>query len=207
MSSYRAIRDVDRTLSELLWANLRSDTEITGILANQNQISFAAPFQLIENAEPDGNFLNLFLYRIAENGDLKNQPLERHEPNRLRIPPLALNLFYLLTPLTQNRDSWENAHRLLGKVMHVFYEHSIVRGQELQGELRTHAEELRIVLNPISLEDITKLWSALARPYHLSISYEVKVVFIDSERELTSEPVRRKRLEFTSKPAINGGEP
>lgn len=183
---------------------------MTGILTSQEKISFAAPYKLIENTDPDTNLLNLFLYRVVENGDTKNQPLQRREPNRLSYPPLSLNLFYLVTPLTQKTDdsatSWENAHRILGKVMHTFYERAILRGLDLQGELRDHAEELRILLNPISLEDITKLWSALLRPYHLSVSYEVKVAFIDSEREFTSEPVRRKRLEFSQK-ATNGLRP
>jgi hypothetical protein len=48
----------------------------------------------------------------------------------------------------------------------------------------------------MSLEDMTKLWSAFMRSLRLSVSYEVKVVFIDSERETAGEQVRRKRLNF-----------
>jgi hypothetical protein len=63
--------------------------------------------------------------------------------------------------------------------------------------LENTAEELRIILNPISMEDVTKLWSAFLRSYRLSVSYEVKVIYIDSERETEAERVRRKRIEYT----------
>jgi len=33
----------------------------------------------------------------------------------------------------------------------------------------------------MSLEEITKVWYALERSYELSVSYEVTVVYIDSE--------------------------
>jgi hypothetical protein len=99
----------------------------------------------------------------------------------------------LITPLTNTTD---NDHRLLSKAMHILYDNAIIRGSQLQGVLTDTAEELRVILNPMSLEDMTKLWSAFMRSLRLSVSYEVKVVFIDSERETASEQVRRKRLNF-----------
>jgi hypothetical protein len=129
----------------------------------------------------------------VENGDMKNRQLEPQNDSLLKYPPLFLNLFYLITPLTK---SAENNHRLLGKVMQIFHDKGIVKDSELKGVLENTDTELRLILNPISMEDITKLWSSFLRPYHLSVSYEVKVVEIDSERETGGERVRRKRIEF-----------
>jgi hypothetical protein len=193
MSNYKVIGAVSETLRTLLWSTMQNDSEISSIVGTEQQLSLEPPFRLVKDTEPDRDYLLLYLYRMVENGDMKNRPLEPDDTNLLRYPPLSLNLFYLVTPLT---NSAENDHKLLGKTMRIFYDNAIVKGSVLQGVLQETAEELRIILNPISMEDITKLWSAFMRPYHLSVSYEVKVIYIDSERETEAERIRRKRLEF-----------
>jgi hypothetical protein len=172
---------------------MQFDSEISSIITSEQQISFEPPFKLVIDTEPLEDGLSMFLYRIVEDADMKNRPLLRTNGNRQRYPPLALSLFYLITPLTNTTD---NDHRLLSKAMHILYDNAIIRGSQLQGVLTDSAEELRVILNPMSLEDMTKLWSAFMRSLRLSVSYEVKVVFIDSERETAGEQVRRKRLNF-----------
>lgn len=193
MSEYKVINAVSKTLKELLWSMIRNDSTISGIIGSEQQISFEPPFKLVKDTEPDQNYLSLYLYRVIENSDMKNRPLEPKDTNLLQYPPLSLNLFYLITPLTKSAD---NGYKLLGKTMQILYDSAIVKGPALQDILANTAEELRIILNPISMEDITKLWSSFMRPYRLSLSYEVKVVYIDSERETEAERVRRKKIEF-----------
>lgn len=201
MSNYKVIADVDETLKKLLLLTLKNESSIvTPIITDEKQITFESPSKLLSDTEPNKDGLSLFLYRIVENGDMKNRPSAPIDANRFRYPPLSLNLFYLITPLTKGDENTESAqkdHILLGQTMRVFYDKAIITGSELQGTLADTAEELRIILNPISMEDMTKLWSAFMRPYHLSASYEVKVIYIDSERETEADRVRRKRLEFT----------
>jgi hypothetical protein len=194
MGDYKVIGDVDDTLRELLWSRMQDDSDILSIIGTEQQISFEPPFKIVQDAEPAQDSLSVFLYRISENGDMKNRPLQRAGAGLLRYPPLPLNLFYLLTPLTK---SAENDHMLLSKAMHILYDNAIVKGSELQGGLADAAEELRIILNPMTLEDSGKLWSAFMRPFRLSVCYEVKVVYIDSEREQGAGRVLRKRLEVT----------
>src|SRR5207249_1001588 len=79
------------------------------------------------------NCVSLFLYRVVENADLKNRPPMRVVPNRTRQPPLALNLYYLLTPLKKNN---KEAHLLLGRIMQEIADNSILRGSALSGGLR-----------------------------------------------------------------------
>jgi hypothetical protein len=193
MADYRVLGAADETLRTLLWSQMQFDSEISSIITSEQQISFEPPFKLVIDTEPLEDGLSMFLYRIVEDADMKNRPLLRTNGNRQRYPPLALSLFYLITPLTNTTD---NDHRLLSKAMHILYDNAIIRGSQLQGVLTDSAEELRVILNPMSLEDMTKLWSAFMRSLRLSVSYEVKVVFIDSERETAGEQVRRKRLNF-----------
>jgi hypothetical protein len=194
MSDYKVLNAVDETLRALLWSAVQFDSELSSILATEQDISLEPPYTLIEQDKPKASGLSVFLYRVAENGELKNRPPEQVSPSRLRFPPLPLNLFYLITPLTA---SAENDHRLLSRVMQVLHANSIVKGPLLQGALSGSDEELRVTLNPLSLEDANKLWTSFMRPMRLSASYEVKVVYIDSEREISGEQVRRKSLAFT----------
>jgi hypothetical protein len=179
---------------------MQFDAEITGVLATEQQITLEPPYKVVTDMNPDEDSLSLFLYRVAENADMKNRPLQRVGDGRLRQPPLSLNFYYLLTPIT---TLTENDHRLLSKAMQIFYDNAVLKGAQLEGALRTNAEELRIILNPMSLEDLNRLWSAFLRPMRLSVCYEVKVIYIDSEREQAGAEVLRKRLELTQH---NGGE-
>jgi Pvc16 N-terminal domain len=195
VSSYKVINAVGETLREILWSEIQNDSTIVpGVISAEQGITFEPPFKLLKDTVPEDNSLSIFLYRIVENGDMKNRPFEAQDTNLLKYPPLSLNLFYLISPLT---NSAENDNNLLGKTMQIFYDNALTKGSTLQGVLANTAEELRIILNPISMEDITKLWTSFARPYHLSVSYEVKVIYIDSERETEAERVRRKRIEYT----------
>lgn len=193
MSEYHVIGAVDATLRSLLWSYMQNDSDITAILADEQRISFEPPFKLVKNTDPDHNYLSLYLYRVAENAETKNRALEPLDSHRLKFPPLCLNLFYLITPIT---NTAENDHKLLGKAMKVLYENGSVADPNLRGILAGSTEDMRIILDSLSFEDSTKIWSAFMRSFRLAVSYEVKVVYIDSDRETGAERIRRKRIEY-----------
>jgi len=161
---------------------------------DQENICLDPPFLLLgDDNRPENSCLSIYLYRILENGDMKNRPLERSINGLLEYPPLALNLYYLITPLT---GSVENDQMLLARTMQIFYDHAILAGSELESPLQDNMEELRIALDSLSIEDITRIWSGFLRPFYLSVSYEVRVIFVDSARQIDAAEIRRKRLEF-----------
>lgn len=198
MSDYNVIGAVGDTLRDLIWTGIESDSAMVGmggILKDKNHLSFEPPFRLFKDDGPGDNYLSLYLFRVLENPDLKNGPQFPNPAPDYAFPPLVLNLFFLITPLT---NSSLNDQKLLGRVMQLFHDHAIVAGSELRGVLQTRAEELRLSLNPLSLEDITKLWSAFLRPFRLSVCYEARAVIVDSERSTRAERVQRKRVELHS---------
>ncbi|MFB2835337.1 DUF4255 domain-containing protein [Floridanema evergladense] len=193
MSQYQVVNSVGITLRELLWSEMQPDSTISSLIDEQN-IVFEPPYQFISETEPQTNRLSIFLYRVLENSDMKNRNPELINGNSVRYPPLFLNLFYLITPLT---NSATNNHHLLAKTMQIFHDNGIVKGALLKDILENTAEELRVIFHPISMEDITKLWSSFLRPYHLSAAYEVKVVAIDSQRTIETETVLRKTIQYS----------
>ena len=53
----------------------------------------------------------------------------------------------------------------------------------MQGDFIGTNLELRVRLEPLSLEETTRIFDALEGPYQLSVSYEVSVVYIDAAIE------------------------
>lgn len=195
MSDYTVVSAVSETLRNLVWSTVQHETEISFMLGDdQENICLDPPFLLLgDDNRPENSCLSIYLYRILENGDMKNRPLERSINGLLEYPPLALNLYYLITPLT---GSVENDQMLLARTMQIFYDHAILAGSELESPLQDNMEELRIALDSLSIEDITRIWSGFLRPFYLSVSYEVRVIFVDSARQIDAAEIRRKRLEF-----------
>jgi Pvc16 N-terminal domain len=172
MSGYSAISDASTTLLELLKAEMDN-------LVAQDHISLSSPAELQQDTTPR---LGLFLYQVIENHHLKNRQPEPVTADRLRVPPLALDAFYLLTAYAQTRES---EHQILGRAIQIFNDHSIIRGSVLRGSLAGSAEEIKIVLHTLSLDDTNKLWNMFGnRPYKLSVAYRVSLALIDSTREI-----------------------
>jgi len=97
-------------------------------------------------------------------------------------------------PITATSD---NEQALLGKVLQAFAEHAILRGTDLKDDLEGETTELRLTLETLTLEELTRVWTALAEPYQLSASYRVQVVRIDSELEsMRVHPVHRRRAHY-----------
>lgn len=182
MSSYGVVAAVSEVLRRILWEQFDADPVVRAIVGSESAIVFRNP---TETARDAANRLSVWLYQITENEFIKNQPpLHRRETQSAIFPPgetresapLALNLFYLLTPfsLTSEADNL-----LIGKTMQILYDNSTIFVRDQVAEL---SEELRIIFCRLSLEELTRIWEALKEPYRLSICYEVRVTHIDSLR-------------------------
>lgn len=201
MSSYQVIRRVTRELRSLLAREIESDSTVMadlGLAAGTvtSVISLGNP---TETAEAGTFVLSMWLYQVTENEFVKNQPMLRgSQPSEQRFPPLALNLYYLLTPFHPTPEK-DKDHLLLGKVMQILYDNAIVR---LAPNADAVAEELRVVFCRLSLEELTRIWEALSEPYRLSVCYNVRVSHIDSERTTSAQRVIESIDDYQEKPIL-----
>jgi hypothetical protein len=183
MSDFTAIGDIGETLKKLL-----EDDPWSGV-SPKPEITFKSPKEIQEDGG-NPNKVSLFLFRILENAHLKNEELQRVDNTSLRLPPLALDLEYLVTPYS---DEKTQEKVILGKVMQIFHDNTILRGTFLQGDLAGTDEEIKLLFNPISLDDMTKMWSSFQEVgYRLSASYLVTPVRIDSTRGMDVQRVVEK---------------
>jgi hypothetical protein len=190
MSTYAAVGAVGVTLQRLL--RDRIDAPATLPPATTIAVTIGNP---PEEPETEAPIVNLFLYRLSLNGALSNhQPPGRGERNAYGHPPLSLNLYYLLntygTTTSPGSDTLQDeilAHDLLGSAMRILNDYPILTpaietsgGQQvLDPDLLDASEAVKITLDPLSLEDLSKVWTALSRPFRPSAAYEVSVIQID----------------------------
>lgn len=181
---YTALLATSQTLADYLQNKMETDPNLRTFfnagLGGTMVVSLRNPEEM---AEKNDQGLSLWLYRITRDEDRLNDPPERISPTLFQEPPLPLRLHYLFTPVVDpsTANNTEIEQRVLGKVLQTLYGHPVFRGTDLSGDFSGTDSELRVRLEPMSLEDATRVWNALEQPYQLSISYEVTLVRIASE--------------------------
>jgi Pvc16 N-terminal domain len=193
VSDYSVIAEVGEALVRVLWEEIQLDPQVNLLIDNENRISLQSPKEL---AEDNSVRLSIYLYRLVENPFLKNQPVAVLEGRRQRATPLALDLCYLVTPLV---GTPREQQIVLGKVMQIFYDRALLEGTDLSAAMTAAGEEVRVVLNPVSLEETTRVWQALEMSYRLSVCYVVRVALIDSRRSRQMVPVVERQGDFAGR--------
>ncbi|MGH7843829.1 MAG: DUF4255 domain-containing protein [Candidatus Binatia bacterium] len=178
---YTALRATSRTLARFLEIKFQADPLLSGFFSGGMVVSLNTPQEM---AERPAEGLSLWLYRIIRDDQRLNDPPFRISPTELQPPPLPVRLHYLMTPVTnpQSGDP-ETEQLILGKVLQLFHSHAVLRGTDLEAEFSGTEVELKVRLEPLALEEITRIWEALEGSYQLSVSYEVSVVNIMPELE------------------------
>lgn len=190
MSSFNAIEEVSKVLKKLLEDKMKE----LGVTAS---VSFVAPGDKVIDGGMSTSRLNLYLYYVKENAAFKNRPYIQTFANDplLTFPPLSLCLFYLMTPYIDDdtlADKQLPLQRLLGAAMRVMQEYSIVPDAYLAPySLSKNIEGFKITINPLSFDDISKIWTSLYESLKLSVSYEVSVIQIASSTLPEMEPRRK----------------
>jgi uncharacterized protein DUF4255 len=159
------------------------------------------------NISTDPARVTIFLFETVEDPSAKNRPRVRgtpvppDPPNRLysKKPPMALLLRYMLTPWSGDRLT---DHRLLGRTLQVFYDDAIIAGTQLQGSLAGTDQALKVTLSPLTLDERARVWFAIQKPYRLSITYEVRVVNLDSVTVETVAPVSERVAQYVGPEAV-----
>jgi hypothetical protein len=174
MSDYRAIAAVSASIQQLLRDKMQAPVPVT----------LAPPDVAVSDVS--GERVNLFLYKVEENASLKNMDLPgRGSPGAYGRPPLALDLHYLLTAYGPNEENQIAAHQILGDAMAVLHDHAVVLPPQLSARLAGEFENVKIYFEPMSLEELSKIWSSLLLAYRLSTAYRVTVVQIENRQPRT----------------------
>jgi hypothetical protein len=203
MSDYQAIGGVSISLQRLLQDRMELPEGVSSPVVTISTPRFGEE----DVPTQEGPRVNLFLYRVSVNEFLQNQDLPgRGNNGAYGFPPLSLNLHYLLTASgsqavhtrgAQPLFNETQAHFLLGSAMRVLHDYPILTEQlltvrppaigtpVLHESLIGADESVKLTLEPITLEDVTKVWMALSLRYRLSAAYSITVVRIESKSKRT----------------------
>jgi hypothetical protein len=205
MAGVTAIQGVDDTLKQLV------KDAVAGLLP--------MPDVTVGPLDRDSSELRLnwFLYRITPSPAYRNMepPATGWRTARGR-PPLALQLQYLLTAFpattTNGGDQEQFAHAGLAAAMRALHTNAIIDEDDaaLSSLATPLVEPLRITLDTLDLEALSKLWTATTQPLRLSVGYEVSLVVVDApEQYVAGPPVQARRVAVapTMGPRLRNVEP
>ena len=203
MSTGLAIAAVSAMLRDILNDWISSKSNLPSI---NTTVSTLAP-DLIEDTSD--NQVNLFLYRVTPNTGWCNTGLSSrdYQGNRTDNQPLAVDLHYLLTAYAK-KDFYAEA--LLGVAMQCLHEIPVLSRDAIRQRqnnswkndhdplvqalandtLASQAEQIKIVPQLLSPDEISKLWTATEMHYRPTAAYLASVVLIErSEARVSPLPV------------------
>jgi len=199
MSNFLAIATVTAVLSDLLHATVPND--VSGAV--------------VTTLRPDGNSgltgagVNIFLYQVTPNASWQNNdlPTRRGAGDLIQKPTAAIDLHYLLT--FHGDDSKLEPQRVLGSTVRTLHACPIVTRASIRqtlantnysylaaSNLADAVELVKFSPLPLSLEELSKLWSVYFQTqYSLSIAYQATVILIESDEPArASLPVRARNV-------------
>jgi len=166
--------DLDQTLAALLRRELREN------FAQALQISFAAPDDRFPPQSVTLPAINLFLYDLRENLELRDgTPWLERRPDGSAVqgpPPVRVDVSYLVTAWSSPDavDPAGEEHRLLGGVMRALLRHHVLPDDVLTGELVGQRLPLATrTLQPGLIQAMGEFWRALGIRPKPSLAYTV----------------------------------
>ncbi len=207
MSNVLAIAAVTQLLKDML-NDAMINGEVSQVMGADFAVTALPPDRVVnDQADQQQPTLNVFLHRITPNAALQQDdfPTRDSSGRLIRRPRLALNLHYMLTAI--GADELQ-AEILLGYAMQMFHETPILGREQIRSALQLagppddllpdnlglvqaaaladQAELIKITPHTLSMDDMSKMWTALQARYRTTVAYDVSLVLI--ERELPTRP-------------------
>lgn len=167
------IDDLDRTLAALL------ARELPAGLVEQVAVTFAAPNDQFPPPSVALPAVDLFLYDVRENRDLRRVEPRVERSNGVVVqvpPPVRVDCSYLVTAWASESSTTPayDEHRLLGEVMRVLLRHPTLPDEVLQGSLQSQEQPPPATsLQSGHLQNLAEFWQALGGRARAALNYTV----------------------------------
>jgi hypothetical protein len=199
------IDDLDRAVEELL------KRELSPGLVEQVGISFAAPDSEFPPSSVTLPAVDLFLYDVRENLELRNTGWTvAHRDDGTawrRRNPVRVDCSYLITAWASEGSTTRalDEHRLLSEVMKVLLKHPTIPEVLLQGSLKGQEPPLpSSTLQPGRLQSVSEFWQALGGKPKAALNYTVTIAVFPQDTQVTERPVIDKTIKI--KPGLEMAE-
>jgi hypothetical protein len=184
MGNHLAVAAVTRTLTHLLDGELAQDFAAAHALPGRPDV---------DATEGSGPQARIFLYRVEPNADWRSNVLPTRSPTVQELQ-IGLTLQYLVTFV--GNEALQEPQRMLGSVVRTLGARPVLARSEIEAtvaaavaedpqsplamvDLMEQPELIRISLLPLTLDQLSALWSSFFHtPYRLSVAYEASVVLL-----------------------------
>jgi hypothetical protein len=207
MSNGFAIAAVTATIRRQIDEGLSADKvgDVTGAFA----VTAIPPDRIVKANQPEPIQVNLFLHQVTHNAAWRNVDLPSRDSDGdvVRIPPVAINLHYLVSAYGPDPYIPEI---LLGHTVRILAENATLSREAIRrmltpsgpdpmltallgSDLDDQPELIKIAPETVNTEEMSRLWSTFQSSYRPSVAYQVSVVLIDGRgRARPSLPIRSR---------------
>ncbi len=186
MADYPIIADVSAFIVRTLRQKMCPEP-----IPSPNNIEVSSP------ASQDVDYiLGLYLYDIREENDVTRPLTMPRGKVKLVVPPKPYSLYYMvfINGGSQMGLKAPDIQKIIGRVAQIINDNSSVYPNELQSWLEVQEPPIVLSQAKISLEEKVRVWSAINKPYQISLFYKAAPVFMSSE--LVVSPPRVQTADF-----------
>ncbi|CAN92248.1 hypothetical protein sce2089 [Sorangium cellulosum So ce56] len=197
MSNSLAIATVTATLQRLVSAAL--DVAADSLKVSPGTLSVSTVRPTVGTAGLTKKGVNIYLFQVTPNPSARNDdlPTRRSGGEAVQRPRVAIDLHYLFS--FHGADKFWEAQRALGITLQTLHARPVLSREMIAAtisalgdsegfefmktsNLADAIEPVRITLETLSLEEISKIWSVLFQtPYDLSVVCRASVVIVEAE--------------------------
>lgn len=181
MADYPIISDVSSYICKMLRQKMCPEP-----IPSPNNIDVSSP------AEQDVDYiLGLYLYDVREEGEIASPPLRSISRTRLQKPPKPYSLYYMLF-INGSSQMGLKAHdiqKIIGRAAQIVNDGNVISPRILQPWMQVDESPIIITPAKLTLEDKVRVWSAINKPYQISLFYKAAPVLLSSEIVVDAERV------------------
>ena len=138
---------------------------------------------LPELLRDQNNGIGFYLFHAQESSHYKNFPSPGNDLPPVNYTPMALNLFYQLsansTDVNDEKDAYDEQN-LMSVAMKALHDNSEIKITSTGKKIN-----IKITLQTLTPSESVQYWAAAESPVRLSAYYEVSVVFLEPEKQLS----------------------
>ena len=173
MADYTIISDVSNYILTVLRNKMCPEP-----IPSPNNIEVSSP------ASQDVDYImGLYLYDIREESDVARPNTMPRGRLQLQRPPTPYSLYYMVFINAGGQAGLKDQdfQKILGKCAQIVSDNNSVLPNQLQNWLETQEPPIVLSQAKISLEEKVRVWSAINKPYQISLFYRAAPVFVSSE--------------------------
>ena len=173
MADYTIISDVSNYILSVLRKKMCPEP-----IPSPNNIEVSSP------ASQDVDYiLGLYLYDIKEDDTVAPPPTVRRGKLQLQPPPKPYSLYYMVFINSGGQAGLKDQdfQKIIGKCAQIVSDNNSVLPNQLQNWLDTQEPPIVLTQAKISLEEKVRVWSAINKPYQISLFYKAAPVYVSSE--------------------------